>query len=106
MDQFAGLWLMLALVNAELANIDGRSPLTYFVGSLILGPVPTIALAVTKYDPQEGTRLIDIMHGRSGVAARSTKISLWISIPLLLVLTAIFGYIRVSQSSDTPERLI
>ena len=37
-EYFVG-WGGLALINAALANLDGRSPLKYFLGSLVLGAV-------------------------------------------------------------------
>ena len=45
-------WGTLVLINTALANIDGRSPLAYFVGSLFFGPILTLVLGVTKYDPE------------------------------------------------------
>ena len=62
MDYFVG-WGGLAVINAALANIDGRSPLKYFLGSLFLGPIITIVLAATR---EESARLrqVDLWSGR------------------------------------------
>jgi len=57
-------WGSLALINAALANIDGRSPLKYFLASWFLGPIITIVLAVTKEEGDEGLRQIDLWKGR------------------------------------------
>ena len=46
-EYFVG-WGGLALINAALANIDRRSPLKYFLGSMFLGPIVTIILAATR----------------------------------------------------------
>ncbi len=53
MDQYILGWGTLALINGALANIDGRSPLAYLIGSLFFGPILTFALAVTKYSQDE-----------------------------------------------------
>ena len=52
-------WGSLALINAALANIDGRSPLKYFLGSLFVGPIITLILAVTRADKGEALRQVD-----------------------------------------------
>lgn len=62
-DYFVG-WGGLALINAALANIDGRGPLKYFLASLLLGPFLTIILAGTREDKNGSLRQIDIWKGR------------------------------------------
>lgn len=57
-------WGGLALVNAALANIDGRSPLTYWIASLFLGPFVTILLAATREDQRGDLRQVDLLKGR------------------------------------------
>lgn len=47
MNQYAVGWIGLAFINAALANLDQRGPLKYFLVSLFLGPLVTIALAMT-----------------------------------------------------------
>lgn len=41
-------WGSLALINANLAQLKGRSGLGWFVGSLIGGPIVTFLLAVLE----------------------------------------------------------
>jgi hypothetical protein len=67
MDNFVLGWGSLALINAALANIDGRSPLKYFLGSLFVGPFVTILLAVTQEDERGGLRQLDLWRGRDRV---------------------------------------
>jgi hypothetical protein len=67
MDTFYLGWGSLALINAALANIDGRSPLKYFLGSLFVGPFVTILLAVTQEDERGGLRQLDLRRGRDKV---------------------------------------
>jgi hypothetical protein len=62
-EYFVG-WAGLALINAALANIDRRSPLTYFFGSLFLGPLVTVILAATKEDARGDLRQVDLVKGR------------------------------------------
>lgn len=64
MDYALG-WGTLALLNAALANVDGRAPLTYFVGSLFFGPLMTIVLAVTWETPEGRLRPVDLLRGRA-----------------------------------------
>lgn len=40
-------WGTLALINAGLAQSKGRSGLNWFLVSLVLGPLATLALVVT-----------------------------------------------------------
>ncbi len=57
----------LAIINAALANLDHRSPLKYFLVSLLLGPIITIILAVTREDKNNSLRQVDLWQGRSEV---------------------------------------
>ena len=57
-------WGGLALINAALANIDGRSPLKYFLGSLLLGPLITLMLATTR-EADYGISQVDLWRGRA-----------------------------------------
>ena len=64
MNTYALGWGSLALINAAIANADGRSPLKYFLASLLLGPFVTLVLAVTREERGEGLRQIDLWKGR------------------------------------------
>lgn len=57
-------WVGLALINAAFANVDRRSPLKYFLGSLFLGPIITMVLAGTRVDPDGGLKQVDVWKGR------------------------------------------
>jgi hypothetical protein len=57
-------WGTLALINAALANIDGRGPLKYFLGSLFLGPLITLLIAATRESERGALRQIDPWKGR------------------------------------------
>lgn len=46
LDRYAVGWGTLALINANLAQLKGRSGLWWFVGSLLGGPVVTFFLAI------------------------------------------------------------
>ena len=52
------------MINAALANNDARGPLKYFLGSLLLGPIVTVLLAVTKETGEGGLRQVDLWRGR------------------------------------------
>ena len=62
-EYFIG-WGGLALINAALANSDGRGPLKYFLGSLFLGPIITIILAATRDNGDGHLRQVDLWKGR------------------------------------------
>ncbi len=64
MDTFFVGWGGLALINAALANIDRRSPLKYFLGSLVLGPLITLMLATTRQDEAGVARAVDLVNGK------------------------------------------
>lgn len=44
-QQYAVGWLTLAFINANLAQVKGRSGLLYLIGSLFLGPIMTAILS-------------------------------------------------------------
>ena len=63
-EQALGLgWGSLALINAAIANVDGRSPLKYFIGSWFLGPIVTLVLAGTRAE-NEKLHQVDLWKGR------------------------------------------
>ena len=63
-EQVLGLgWGSLALINAAIANVDGRSPLKYFIGSWFLGPIVTLVLAGTRAE-NEKLHQVDLWKGR------------------------------------------
>lgn len=64
MTTYALGWGSLALINAAIANADGRSPIKYFLASLLFGPFITLVLAVTREERGEGLRQIDLWKGR------------------------------------------
>lgn len=45
-SSYAVGWGTLALINANLAQLKGRSGLGWFLGSLLGGPIATLLLAV------------------------------------------------------------
>lgn len=57
-------WMGLAMINAALASIDGRSPLKYFLASLLLGPVLTMIIAGTREDGRGALRQVHLWRGR------------------------------------------
>ena len=64
MTGFALGWGSLALINAAIANADGRSPFKYFLGSWFLGPIITIVLASTREEKGGELRQVDLWKGR------------------------------------------
>lgn len=50
-ESYAVGWGALALINANLAQLKGRSGLGWFLGSLIGGPIATFLLAVVEQRP-------------------------------------------------------
>jgi hypothetical protein len=66
MREYAVGWIGLALINAALANVDQRSPLKYFLASLLLGPLVTIALAATWEGEGGALKQVDLWRGRRG----------------------------------------
>ena len=69
MTEYVVGWGGLALINAALANIDGRSPLKYFLGSLLAGPIITMILAGTREEAGGRLRQVDLWKGRRGPVA-------------------------------------
>lgn len=47
LEEYAVGWGALALINANISQLKGRSGFRWFVGSLIGGPVITFLLALT-----------------------------------------------------------
>lgn len=45
-ESYAVGWFALALINANIAQLKGRSGLGWFIGSLIGGPFVTFLLAI------------------------------------------------------------
>jgi hypothetical protein len=64
MSDYAVGWGTLALINAALANVSGRGPLKYFLGSLVFGPLVTLILAATYEDERGHLRQVDLWRGR------------------------------------------
>jgi hypothetical protein len=93
MEEYILGWGTLALINAALANFDNRSPLAYLIGSIFLGPILTVALATTKYDPDKGTEFINIYHGRSNKPSPVTKLPNW------LVAIIFFGFLALFSTA-------
>jgi hypothetical protein len=58
-------WGGLAVINAALANSDGRGRLKYFLRSIFLGPLVTVILAVTREDGGGNLKQVDLWKGRS-----------------------------------------
>ena len=46
-------WGTLALINAGLAQSKGRSGLTWFLASLLLGPIATLIIVVLEREPEK-----------------------------------------------------
>ncbi len=88
-EQYIQGWGTLALINAALANIDNRSPLAYFIWSLLFGPLTTLTLAITKYDIEKGTEFINLIYGRSNRPESVIKLPNW------LVGVIFFGFIAL-----------
>lgn len=53
LEQYAVGWGALALINANIAQLKGRSGFWWFVGSMIGGPVVTFLLALTDVESAE-----------------------------------------------------
>ena len=45
-ESYAVGWGALALINANIAQLKGRSGLGWFLGSLVAGPIVTLLLAI------------------------------------------------------------
>jgi hypothetical protein len=55
-ESYAVGWGSLALINANIAQLKGRSGLAWFLGSLLGGPFVTFILAVLDRGPAPGAR--------------------------------------------------
>ena len=55
-NQYAVGWGTLALINANIAQLKGRSGLAWFFGSLFIGPIATFLLAVLDRRPDPRAR--------------------------------------------------
>ena len=55
-SSYAVGWGTLALINANLAQLKGRSGLGWFFGSLLGGPIATFLLAVLDPKRASGAR--------------------------------------------------
>jgi hypothetical protein len=45
-------WSTLALINAGLAQSKGRNGLTWFLASLLLGPIATLLIVLLNTEPR------------------------------------------------------
>ena len=55
-ESYAVGWGSLALINANIAQLKGRSGIAWFLGSLFGGPFVTFLLAVLDGRPAPGAR--------------------------------------------------
>ncbi len=53
-DTYAAGWGTLSLINAGLAQGKGRSGLTWFLLSLLLGPIATLLLVLLPFGDRGG----------------------------------------------------
>lgn len=93
MEQMYLGWGTLALINAALANIDGRSPLAYLFGSLLFGPLVTLILAVTKYDTDQGTVFSGLIYGRNSKYAQPNSLLGWLAALAFAGLILLAGFV-------------
>ena len=63
MQDYVVGWSGLAVINAAIANATGRSPLKYFLASLLFAPLVTIVLAATVEDEKGHLHQIDLWKG-------------------------------------------
>ena len=52
-QNFVALWFILALINSGLAQSKHKDGLTWFLLSIVLGPVATLFIVVSKKDFEE-----------------------------------------------------
>jgi hypothetical protein len=52
-QNFVALWFILALINAGLAQAKNRDGLTWFILSVLLGPLATLLIVISKKDIEE-----------------------------------------------------
>ena len=53
-QSYAVGWGTLALINANIAQLKGQSAAIAFVGSLFVGPIVTLILAIKSPKPPSG----------------------------------------------------
>ena len=52
-QNFVALWFILALINVGLAQSKNRDGLTWFIMSVVLGPIATLLIVISKKDTEE-----------------------------------------------------
>jgi hypothetical protein len=52
-QNFVALWFILALINVGLAQSKTRDGLTWFIISVVLGPIATLLIVISKKDTEE-----------------------------------------------------
>jgi hypothetical protein len=52
-QNFVALWFILALINAGLAQSKNRDGLTWLILSVLLGPLATLLIVISKKDIEE-----------------------------------------------------
>jgi hypothetical protein len=52
-QNFVALWFILALINVGLAQSKNRDGLTWFIISVVLGPIATLLIVISKKDTEE-----------------------------------------------------
>jgi hypothetical protein len=52
-QNFVALWFILALINSGLAQSKRKDGLTWFIISVILGPIATLLIVISKKDYDE-----------------------------------------------------
>jgi len=52
-QNFVALWFILALINSGLAQSKYKDGLTWFIISVLLGPIATLLIVISKRDYDE-----------------------------------------------------
>ena len=52
-QNFVAFWFILALINVGLAQSKHRDGLTWFIISVLLGPLATLLIVMSKKDIEE-----------------------------------------------------
>jgi hypothetical protein len=52
-QNFVALWFILALINSGLAQSKHKDGLTWFIISVLLGPIATLLIVISKKDYDE-----------------------------------------------------
>jgi hypothetical protein len=52
-QNFIALWFILALINSGLAQSKHKDGLTWFIISVLLGPIATLLIVISKKDYDE-----------------------------------------------------